>query len=136
MSAQINALAAHAEEPGRGQPALRLVAERDPITSLTRREREVLALMAAGQGNSTICAQLFIAPKTLERHVQNIFLKLNLPPDAACHRRVCAVLAWLRSPVSRLRMTQVLPATVADRAGCTPDARPTGEEQRLWMQHA
>lgn len=84
------------------RPPLRLIAPRtvDPVAELTRREREVLALMAQGHSNQAICEQLFISAKTLERHVQHIFTKLDLPPSADQHRRVRAVLAWLRSPVS------------------------------------
>ncbi len=66
--------------------------------SLTAREREVIALMALGYSNSGICAALCIAPKTLETHVQRIFWKLGLLPVAGCHRRVCAVLAWMGMP--------------------------------------
>lgn len=119
------------------QPPLRLVADHDPVCDLTRREAEVLSMMARGMANSAICQQLYIAPKTLERHVQNIFLKLDLPPDATCHRRVSAVLAWLRSPAGRPSTAQVLPAGAPDRVGCTPAmGRPDAEEQRRWMQHA
>ena len=85
----------------RTQEALSLVPQRDLIVDLTPREREVLSLMAQGLGNAAICAQLWIGAKTLERHVQNIFTKLDLPPDSDRHRRVCAVLTWLRSPLSR-----------------------------------
>lgn len=70
-----------------------------PSTSaFTSREREVLALMALGHSNSGICAQLFIAPKTLETHVQRIFWKLDLVPEPGTNRRVCAVLAWMGAP--------------------------------------
>jgi DNA-binding NarL/FixJ family response regulator len=86
----------------RFRPTLRLVPIRpaDPVGELTQRERQVLALVAEGRSNNAICAQLFISPKTLERHVQHIFTKLDLPPCADQHRRVRAVLAWLRSPLS------------------------------------
>lgn len=80
------------------RPALRLVAPADPVAELTRREREVLGLMAKGRSNQAICDTLFISPKTLERHVQHIFTKLDLPPSPDDHRRVCAVLTWLNSP--------------------------------------
>lgn len=110
--------------------------EHDPVEALTPREREVLCLMAAGQVNGTICQHLFISPKTLERHVQNIFIKLDLPPDITLHRRVSAVLTWLRSPLSRGSLEQVLPTAEPDRAGCTLGARANGEEQRLWMHNA
>jgi len=84
------------------RPSLRLVPTwpADPVRNLTRRERQVLGLMAEGRSNNAICGELFISPKTLERHVQHIFAKLELPPSADQHRRVRAVLTWLRSPLS------------------------------------
>jgi DNA-binding NarL/FixJ family response regulator len=84
------------------RPQLRLVSPLplDPVTVLTRRERQVLGLMSEGRSNNSICGELFISPKTLERHVQHIFAKLELPPSADQHRRVRAVLTWLRSPLS------------------------------------
>ena len=84
------------------RPALRLVpdiAPHDPVQDLTPREREVLALIAEGKSNQAICDVLYISPKTLERHVQHIFAKLGLRQCPQDHRRVCAVLAWLNSPV-------------------------------------
>jgi DNA-binding NarL/FixJ family response regulator len=86
------------------RPPLWLV-EPDPVDELTPREREVLALMAQGLSNTAICGALFISPKTLERHVQNVFLKLGLPPSPQDHRRVRAVLLWLRSPLSGQPLT-------------------------------
>ena len=71
--------------------------ERDPLEELTPREREVLALMAEGLSNRGICERLFLSPKTIETHVNSIFMKLNLPRAADDHRRVLAVLAFLRS---------------------------------------
>ena len=68
----------------------------DPVTHLTRREREVLELMAQGRSNAAICSGLFISPKTLEHHVAKIFHKLGLAPAADDHRRVLAVLRYLR----------------------------------------
>jgi ATP/maltotriose-dependent transcriptional regulator MalT len=71
----------------------------DPIPRLTPREREVLELVAEGRSNQAICDQLTVAPKTLERHMQHIYLKLQLGAgDDAVHRRVMAVLAWHWSP--------------------------------------
>jgi DNA-binding NarL/FixJ family response regulator len=70
----------------------------DPLAALTAREREVLAMMAEGHSNPAICQRLFLTAKTVETHVSRIFTKLGLPPDAAGHRRVLAVLAYLRSP--------------------------------------
>jgi DNA-binding NarL/FixJ family response regulator len=69
----------------------------DPLSDLTPREREVLALMAEGLSNRGICGRLFLSPKTVEAHVKNIFLKLGLMPAPDDHRRVLAVLAFLRS---------------------------------------
>ena len=81
------------------RPALHLV-EPDPVADLTPRERQVLALLAEGLSNRAVCKRLVISPKTLERHVQNVFMKLGLPPSADDHRRVRAVLAYLRSPLA------------------------------------
>lgn len=70
----------------------------DPVDSLTDREREILGLMAQGHSNASLSEMLFLSPKTLEKHVGSIFLKLNLPPESDGHRRVLAVLAFLGSP--------------------------------------
>jgi DNA-binding NarL/FixJ family response regulator len=67
-----------------------------PLDDLTEREREVLALMAEGRSNQAICGSLFLAPKTVEAHIANIFSKLELLPAPDDHRRVLAVLAHLR----------------------------------------
>ncbi len=69
----------------------------DPLGSLTPREREVLALMAEGRSNSAIAADLVISDGAVEKHVSNIFMKLDLPMAANDHRRVLAVLRWLES---------------------------------------
>jgi DNA-binding NarL/FixJ family response regulator len=69
---------------------------RVPLDDLTEREREVLALMAEGRSNQAICSRLFLAPKTVEAHIANIFSKLELLPAPDDHRRVLAVLAHLR----------------------------------------
>ncbi len=71
--------------------------EGDPLADLTERERTVLGLMAQGRSNSALSAELCLSPKTIEAHVRSIFMKLNLAPDAGDHRRVLAVLAFLRS---------------------------------------
>jgi DNA-binding NarL/FixJ family response regulator len=68
----------------------------DPISSLTPREREVLEQMAEGRSNQAISERLFITERAVEKHVTSIFGKLRLPADAADHRRVLAVLAYLR----------------------------------------
>src|SRR5262245_112302 len=70
--------------------------ERDPLEGLTRREREVLELMAEGRSNQAIGEALFITSRAVEKHVTNIFAKLGLPPAPEDHRRVLAVLAFLR----------------------------------------
>jgi DNA-binding NarL/FixJ family response regulator len=67
------------------------------LGQLTEREREVLALMAEGRSNKGICERLFLGPKTVEGHVRNIFTKLGLGESADDHRRVLAVLSYLRS---------------------------------------
>jgi len=69
----------------------------DPIDQLTPREREVLELMAEGRSNSGIAEQLVVTERAVEKHVTSIFAKLRLPAAAEDHRRVLAVLAYLRS---------------------------------------
>lgn len=71
--------------------------ERDPISELTDRERAVLALMAQGLSNAALAEELFLSPKTIEGHVRSIFTKLDLTPDQREHRRVLAVLQFLRA---------------------------------------
>ena len=68
----------------------------DPLQRLTPREREVLELMAEGRSNQAICERLTITQRAVEKHVTSIFSKLRLPADAGDHRRVLAVLAFLR----------------------------------------
>jgi DNA-binding NarL/FixJ family response regulator len=70
----------------------------DPLDELSGREREVLALVAEGLSNRAIAARLFVTERTVEAHVQQIFQKLRLSTDPDSHRRVLAVLAYLRRP--------------------------------------
>jgi len=67
-----------------------------PLDELTPREREVLGLMAEGRTNVAIAESLVVTEGAVEKHVSNIFMKLGLPPSDHDHRRVLAVLAWLR----------------------------------------
>ena len=81
------------------QVVARLVArprQDGPLQTLTERELAVLALMAEGRSNQAIAGQLFMSPKTVETHVGNMFTKLGLLPAAEDHRRVLAVLTYLR----------------------------------------
>ena len=70
--------------------------ERGPLAELTEREREVLGLIAEGHSNQAIGARLFLSLKTVETHIRQIFMKLGLEVAPDHHRRVLAVLAFLR----------------------------------------
>jgi len=70
--------------------------ETDQLGALTEREREVLALMAEGLTNQAIAARLVLTERTVEGHVRNVLMKLDLPEGQDAHRRVLAVLAYLR----------------------------------------
>jgi DNA-binding NarL/FixJ family response regulator len=67
-----------------------------PVARLTAREREVLSLIAEGHSNSSIAGTLVVSTGAVEKHVASIFGKLELPPDDRSHRRVLAVLSYLR----------------------------------------
>ena len=78
----------------------RLVARQrhqDPLDTLTARERAVLGLMAQGLSNSAVSEELHVSVKTIEAHIRSIFIKLGLELDEREHRRVLAVLAFLRT---------------------------------------
>jgi DNA-binding NarL/FixJ family response regulator len=79
----------------------RLMARRrdtTPLDQLTDRERDVLVLMAEGHSNQGICDRLFLSPKNVEAHISQIFLELGLRDVPGYHRRVLAVLTFLRTP--------------------------------------
>ncbi len=67
------------------------------LDQLSLREQEVLAMMAEGNSNARIATRLGLSPKTIERHIGHILIKLDLPESRDQHRRVLAVLAWLRA---------------------------------------
>ncbi len=69
----------------------------DPLSELTAREREVLGLIAEGMSNRAIASRIFVTERTVEAHVTQIFQKLDLPASTDQHRRVLAVLAFLRA---------------------------------------
>ena len=71
--------------------------QEDPLEELSQREREVLALMAEGRSNHAIATQLVVTERAVEKHVTSIFSKLGLPPAEDDHRRVLAVLTFLRA---------------------------------------
>lgn len=69
---------------------------RDPLSRLTPREREVLASIAEGRSNAAVAEALTVSEAAVGKHISSIFGKLDLPPEAGTHRRVLAVLAFLR----------------------------------------
>ncbi|MEV0845441.1 response regulator transcription factor [Streptomyces sp. NPDC049954] len=70
---------------------------RDPLERLSPRERQVLALVAEGRSNGAVARELVVSEAAVGKHIGNILTKLDLPPAAATHRRVLAVLAYLRA---------------------------------------
>ncbi|MEJ3658812.1 response regulator transcription factor [Actinomycetes bacterium KLBMP 9759] len=73
-----------------------LAARRDPLSRLSSRELETLGLMAQGRSNAAIAEQLVVTEATVAKHIRSLFDKLDLPPAPSDHRRVLAVLAYLR----------------------------------------
>jgi DNA-binding NarL/FixJ family response regulator len=73
------------------------VARKDPIRTLTPREHDVLKLMAEGRTNTAIAKALVVTEGAVEKHISNIFGKLQLAPSDSDHRRVMAVLTYLRT---------------------------------------
>ena len=69
----------------------------DPLEVLTAREREVLGLMAEGRSNIAIAENLVVTERAVEKHVTSIFSKLDLAPTAEDHRRVLAVLTYVKA---------------------------------------
>ena len=88
-------------EPSLVDELLHAPAARDPLSELTPRECEVLALIAQGKTDRGIADELFVTRKTVEAHVRSILAKLHLPADASENRRVHAVLAFLSASGSR-----------------------------------
>ena len=72
-----------------------------PLSELTPREHDILELMAQGHSNQGICERLFLSPKTVEGHINNVFRKLRIGSVPDQHRRVLAVLTFLRAGDSR-----------------------------------
>jgi DNA-binding NarL/FixJ family response regulator len=72
----------------------------DPLSALTTREREVLTLVAQGRSNDAVAEHLLVNVRTVETHMANILTKLGLPAEPGTHRRVLAVLTYLRMQAS------------------------------------
>jgi DNA-binding NarL/FixJ family response regulator len=84
-------------DPSLVQELVKARRRRDPLDVLSRREREVLALMAEGGSNAGIARRIFVSQGTVEKHVRSILTKLDLPESEADHRRVLAVLRYLEA---------------------------------------
>jgi DNA-binding NarL/FixJ family response regulator len=108
-------------------------AESQFLSELTEREREVLDCMARGHSNAAIADELFIQPRTVERHIGSIFGKMRLQPQPKAHARVQAVLAFLRDTG---RLKQGSPATAAgQQEEASSGRRPDGPEQPAYLKH-
>lgn len=83
-------------DPAIVRAVLTRLREHDPVDLLTTREREILSLMAEGRSNHAIAAHLVVSERTVETHIGSVFVKLKLPRTADDHRRVLAVLTFLR----------------------------------------
>ncbi len=97
---------------------------RDPLEQLTPREREVLALIAEGRSNGAIAKELVVSEAAIGKHIGNILTKLDLPPTDQTHRRVLAVLTYLRagSPTGHTMLPVDL--VIRESAGPAPGPAP------------
>jgi DNA-binding NarL/FixJ family response regulator len=84
-------------DPGLVQTLVKARRGEDPLADLSPREREVLALMAEGRSNAGIAGELWLAEGTVEKHIRHILAKLRLPETRDDHRRVLAVVTFLKS---------------------------------------
>jgi DNA-binding NarL/FixJ family response regulator len=89
-------------DPGLVQTLVKARSREDRLSDLTAREREVLALMAEGRSNAGIAGQLWLAEGTVEKHVRHILAKLSLPETKDDHRRVLAVVTFLKSSKEKI----------------------------------
>ena len=88
-------------------PGATLRRTHDPLRALTTREREVLTLVAEGRSNDAVAEHLLVNLRTVETHMANILTKLGLPAEPGTHRRVLAVLTFLRMQASETRRGDV-----------------------------
>lgn len=91
-----------------------------PVLDLTEREREVMSLIAEGRSNTFIAGRLFVTVAAVERHVTNIFMKLNLRPNASDHRRVLAVLEYLEDATASDGVTMSRSSPWSSARGAAP----------------
>src|SRR5215472_3879259 len=107
-----------------------------PLAGLTGREREV-ALVADGLSNRAIASRLFVTERTVEAHVTQIFLKLRLPQPPGQHRRVLAVLAFLRTSTMPVARPAITPgARPGHRSGTERGHPASGAGARTYPHHA